>query len=297
MLMRALILLWLSIHAAAQSSQIFYWSIPREQIENAVRHVPEDSNARFLRLRSIFEQEQCKGGLMHEQPLLHKGQETGKNLFCVLNEDDSKGTILIVAHYPPEGEGASVVDNWSGAVMLPALYYSLQVAPHTHQYVFLALGGKDGAATYLHALSKEKKRSIKAVIALDSLGVDSLHDFSIPDFMEPLRPECLGLEMAFFRAALIYGINPIPSTNDPQQWIHQDDTVEFRHAKMPTLIIHSVSNDKYKLPRSKNDTIAAINMDRYYEAYKILCIYLGYLDMVADNLTAYDKILPSKEHR
>lgn len=295
-LLRALILLPLSTSAVAQSSQIIYWSIPQDQIENAIQHVPQDNPSRLARLRSRFEDGECKGSFMHDQIVRHKQNVEGKNLICNLNEDSGRGTILIIAHYQHEGAGMSVVDNWSGALMLPLLYFSLRVAPRTHRYVFLELDGKEGAKTYLHFLSREQRHAVKAVIALDGLGVGNLSYFSIPNFGEPIQPASIGLQMAFLQSAFFNGMKPLPALSDPRHWVGLDDTAEFRHAKLPVLTIHSIA-DQYKLPRSKDDTPAAIDMDKYYQTYRVLCVYLGYLDTVADTLTAYNNISHSKGHR
>ena len=288
MLAYTLVALLLSINATAQSStSIVYWSIHREQIEKILRLAPQDNAARLTELRSIFKDGECKGDLMRNQIVPRKHNRSGENLICSLTSENSKGTILVVAHYEHEGEGMSIVDNWSGAMMVPLLYFSLRIAPRAYHFVFVALDGKDGAKTYLNSLSKEEKRQMKAVIALDSLGVGDLCYYSITDFNERINYASSKLQAALIQAAFLSGMKPAPYLSDPQRWIGLDDTTEFRHAKFPVLTIHSISDPlkRHNLPRSKDDTITAIDIDKYYETYRALCVYLGYLDTAAGNLT------------
>ena len=67
------------------------------------------------------------------------------NLICVLPGRSQK-VIIVGAHYDhPEEGGDGVVDNWSGASLLPSLYRSVKFDPRQHSYIFIGFAAEERA--------------------------------------------------------------------------------------------------------------------------------------------------------
>ena len=73
----------------------------------------------------------------------------------------------------PTGDG--VVDNWSGASLLPSLYQSLKTELRTHSYIFIGFageeGGEIGSRFYVQQMSKEEVAATDAMVNMDTLGL------------------------------------------------------------------------------------------------------------------------------
>ena len=83
--------------------------------------------------------------------------------------------IVVGAHFDHVSEGDGVVDNWSGASLLPSLFQSLMGSARKHTFIFVAFTGEEegllGSAFYVKQLSKDQLSNIEAMINLDSLGL------------------------------------------------------------------------------------------------------------------------------
>jgi hypothetical protein len=47
------------------------------------------------------------------------------------------GSEVFAARFDHVSEGDGVVDNWSGASILPSLYESVRIVPRKHTYIFI----------------------------------------------------------------------------------------------------------------------------------------------------------------
>ena len=69
------------------------------------------------------------------------------------------------------------------------------------------------------------------------------------------------------------------------------DSVQFSERKIASITIHSLTQEKFNehILHTANDKIAAIQLDDYYQTYRLLAAYLVYLDLAVD-------IDPTKSH-
>jgi Peptidase family M28 len=273
--MRALALLLLVTLAAAlggdaQRHGIFFWTLKPQDVESLARHVPQDDSIRLAQLKQTFEDMDCKGEYLHEQQFA-----AGKNLLCTM-QGNSKETLLFVAHYEHYGPAKSAIENWSGATMLPFLYHALIAAPRKHTFVFVELDGEAGATSYLQSLTRAERLALKAVVAVDALGLGPLSFYVRPNSFPPSPTELL-LQSTLLLAAHDKGIPP-PKTEVPGGWFKIDDTRHFRFANIPSILVHSVSRETRDIPGSEKDTLDAIDGDAYFTAYSLLCYYIAELD-------------------
>src|SRR5450432_1189957 len=141
---------------ATSAQPIILWKNSREAVVNTVRAVPASNAARFALLRKYFDASECREKDLEEQPVPQSQQ---KNLICTL-EGTTGGVIVLAAHYELEGKGASAVDDWSGAVMLPMICAALRASVPTHTFIFVEFAGSDGARAYLGRLSKPQRKAV-----------------------------------------------------------------------------------------------------------------------------------------
>ncbi|MBT9331006.1 M28 family peptidase [Paracidobacterium acidisoli] len=283
-LFRALTLLFATASPGAAQHGLIYFSVPRSELEGQVHAVPQTDAARFTHLQESFITLGCRGGHMEEQIVHGRHQAKGKNLICTL-PGTTPDTIVIAAHYQLEGHGQSVVDDWSGAMLLPFLFEALQAQQRDHTFVFVEAWNSQGASAWMHSRTKQQQRSIQSMIDLNALGLGDTSYFS-PSFISP-SPQLatLHLQEVLGLAAEVDGTQKkLPQPVDPTLWLRTDDTESFRSVSIPAILIHSVSINQYRLPGSSQDIPSAIDPNAYYRSYRLLCAFLIELDNFASHL-------------
>ena len=265
-----LVLLTAAAHGAEPRHGVFFWTLQQKDIDSLVHHVPQDDSVRLAQLRQTFKDMQCPSDDLREETFA-----AGKNLLCEVR-GSSTDTILFVAHYEHDGPGLSAVENWTGAMMLPFLYHALMAAPRKHTFVFLEVDGEAGAKSYLHSLPAAEVRALKAVVAVDALGLGAPSFYSGPNGYFAAATESL-LQSALMLAAQEKGI-PAPKQEIPGEWLRIDDTKQFRFKGIPSILVHSVDRKTRNIPGSERDTLEAINGDAYFASYSMLCYYIAELD-------------------
>jgi Zn-dependent M28 family amino/carboxypeptidase len=265
----AILLMAASANAQKKPYPIFR-ALDQKTVETMVLGVPQSNPLRLAQLKRAFQDVECTN-------LLEQPAPQGSNLVCTL-PGKSTDTVLIAAHYRHVGEGMSAVDDWSGSIMLPLLYRALTATPRQHTYTFAAFAGDDAIKVFLASLSSAQRRSIKAIIALDALGLGPMR-FYIHMSQTVLTPAENSLRAQLFEAADNQGLQP-PESSIPDSWFHIDDTKEFRYHGIPAILMHSVDGSKRHLPGSRDDDAKAIDVNAYFASYMTLCYYLVGLDQV-----------------
>jgi aminopeptidase-like protein len=257
-------------HADQPKRYIFFVRpIQQKEMDSVVRHVPQENKLRVAQLKQTFKDVQC--GDFHEQAFAG-----GRNLLCNL-QGGTTDTVLFVAHYEHGGKGMAAVDNWSGAMMLPFLYYALTATPRQHSFIFAEFDGEEGSKAYMRSLNKTQLHAIKAVVAVDALGVGVPSFYVRPNGTYPSPIEQL-LETTLQLAAIDKNV-PAIRQEIPGHWMTVDDTRQFRYRNIPTVLIHSVTYQSHDIPGSEKDTAEAIDADQYYAAYQLLCYFVAELDL------------------
>jgi Zn-dependent M28 family amino/carboxypeptidase len=167
--------------------------------------------------------------------------------------------------------GKGVIDNWSGASLLPSLLESINKIPRRHRFVFVTFTNEEegmvGSKAYVQSLSKEKLRQISAMINIDSLAAG---------------PTKIELDRADKRLATALDVIaralhlPLGVVNVHK--VGRSDSDSFQDAGVPTLLIHSITQETFPILHSIGDRMDAVRMDDYYDSYKLLSAYLAYLD-------------------
>jgi Zn-dependent M28 family amino/carboxypeptidase len=222
-------------------------------------------------LESLFEEAGCKGDQIAEQPV--KGSRT-PNVICTLKGTD-QATVIIGAHYDKVDVGHGVVDNWSGASLLPSLLQGLRAKPHRVTFVFIGFTSEEkgliGSRFYVDRLSQEQRQTIRAMVNLDSLGLsDTKVWLSYADKQ---------LAAGAFRVARSLNL-PLDVVNVEQ--VGFSDAGSFREKKIPTIDFHSVTQETLPVLHSVRDTLSAIRFPAYQNSYIFLAAYLTYLDVASE---------------
>jgi len=267
--MARLILALLALFPLVAQTSIEYATVTKEAIERNL-HAVEDTNLkREQKLHSMFEDAGCAGDQLREQPVKHA---KSPNVICTLpGETDS--LILVGAHTDFVDRGKGVVDNWSGCSMLPALFTSLKGVPRRHTFVFAGFADEEqglvGSKFYVHELGKAGLEKMNAAVNLDSLG-------SAPTKFEMDRADQQLAEVLLRIASTL----KLPLSIVNAHKVGRSDSDSFQDHKIPTINIHSLTQETFPILHTGRDRMDAIHFDDYYDSYLLIRAYLAYLDKV-----------------
>ena len=152
-------------------ADVTYRAASREVIEQRLGKYGGGNQQREATLKQIFTDAGCDDQHLSEQPV--KGSKL-PNVVCLL--PGTSGRVIIVgAHFDRADEGDGVVDNWSGASLLPSLFQAVKVQPRKHTYIFIGFTdeekGEIGSRYYARQMTKEQVAATDAMVNMDTLGL------------------------------------------------------------------------------------------------------------------------------
>ncbi len=232
-----------------------------ERLHQAAAKNPEREAA----LKNLFSQAGCKDLSEEHVP------RRLPNVVCVL-PGETRRTIIVGAHFDKVEAGQGVVDNWSGASLLPSLYQSLASAPRRHTFIFVGFTSEEvgliGSKYYAQHMTSEERAQTDAMVNMDSLGLTPTKiwvSHSNPVLVSDL-------------AAVARQFNlPVEGVNVEE--VGSTDSESFAQKKIPHITIHSVTQDTLPILHSARDDFKAINAKDYYDSYRLIAAYLVYLDL------------------
>ncbi|HEV3218468.1 MAG TPA: M28 family peptidase [Candidatus Acidoferrales bacterium] len=246
---------------------ITFTTLPETRVEARLTHFSKKDSEREEILKGYFVEAGSPADSLTEQKVSH---EKFPNLICVL-PGSTDAEIIVGAHFDHASEGSGVVDNWSGAAMLPSLIESLPHSPRKHKFVFVGFSGEEdglvGSDYYAKKISDNELRDIRVMVNLDCLGLGPISVW-------------LTHSNGHF-ADLFYGMSKavnIPLTVVNADQVADEDSSSFRKRKIPTLMLHSVDSESIHILHSPRDNISAIKMKEYHDSYRLIAAYLAYLD-------------------
>ena len=218
-------------------------------------------------LKALFTEVGCTPKNLSEQPVKNLKEP---NLLCAL-PGSSDSIIVVAAHFDHVDRGDGVVDNWSGASLLPSLYQAISGEPRRHTFIFAAFAGEEkglvGSQFYVGSLSAEQLKRIDAMINLDTLGLG-------PTKVWVSRSDRAMVSALVGFARLVK--SPLAGVDVDQ--VGMSDEEPFIARKIPAIMIHSVTQETLNILHGPFDAIGAIHFDDYYETYRLLSGYLAFLD-------------------
>ncbi len=263
-------LVWLLTSASLLSAQAQYLQLGPQVIEGRLKRAPGKNEEREVELAKIFREAGCQPS---EQPVKGSHQP---NVICVL-PGSSDSVVVVGAHFDKVAEGDGIVDDWSGAALLPSLYQSLALEPRAHTFVFVGFTDEEkglvGSESYVKHLTPEQRKKIAAMVNLECLGLSTTEvwvSHSDAQLVQLLDRVANNVKL------------PLNGVNVEQ--VGTADSESFAGYKIPRITIHSVTQQTLPILHSKADNIKALNEDFYYDSYRLIANYLTVADGVLKDI-------------
>ena len=252
----------------AYSQQIRFRLADRSVIEAHLRSFSTKNSEREALIRKWFGESGCRDSNLSEQPLERK---LPPNVICVL-PGETEEVIVVGAHTDHVDDlGAGVVDNWTGASLLPSLLYSLSGQPRHHMFIFVGFTAEEkglvGSAYYADRLTPEQRTRIEAMVNMDSLGLG------------PTEVWATHADKTLLDAlASVAAASKLPVSAMNVDNLGTADSESFVRYHIPRITLHSVRQETWSILHSSRDQLDAVKMKDYYDSYHLIAEYLAYLD-------------------
>jgi hypothetical protein len=257
--------LWCS---AQTSSTIHVRLQNRATIEAHLKSFAAGNDEREALIRKWLADAGCKDANLSEQAI---GGSLPPNVICVL-PGITKETIVVGAHTDKVDVGDGVVDNWTGAVLLPALFHSLSAHRRYHTVIFIGFSSEEkgllGSKYYAGHLTPERRAHIEGMVNFDSLGLGPTKVWA-SHADQPLLDDLRTTAASAHLPLATENVDSIGASADSES---------FARDHIPRITLHSVTDESWPILHSPSDTLEAIKMSDYYDSYKLIAEYLAYLD-------------------
>jgi Peptidase family M28 len=256
---------------AAPITQLRFGVVNPQIVEQRLKSYSDTDVDREATIKALFQSAGCSEGRLIEQAV--KGSKL-PNVICILpGRTDS--VIVVGANFDHAEVGDGVIDNWSGASMLPSLYQALNIEPRRHTFVFVAFAGQKqgsvGSRSYVDSLTPEQEQKIDAMVDIDLLGLGPTEVWVNRSDQKLVRA-LNGMAVAL----------KVPLTGANIDWIAEFDEGAFVEHKVPTITVHSlIKAMPLPLLHLHKDNYSAVRFDDYYKSYRLLSAYLVLLDGLA----------------
>ena len=247
----------------AQSRE--FQQIPPQVVEERLKQYAQSNPAREAAIKKLFSEAGCTA--LKEQPVQ---QSASPNVVCTL-PGTGGGIIVVGAHFDHVRHGDGIVDNWSGASLLPSLYQSLSSKPRHHTFVFVSFTDEEkgfiGSRAYVKGLSEEELAQIQAMINIDTLGFGPtevwVHN-SDPKLVKELFSTAEAMNL--------------PAREMNVDGVGDSDGRSFKDHKIPIITLHSVTSETIGILHTDRDRLSAIRWSDYYGSYQLIAAFLCALD-------------------
>jgi hypothetical protein len=268
----AVIVLALSSSIYSTAKDVRYAPVSREVVEARLGKYIGNNKQREATLKRMFTEAGCDDQHISEQAV--KGSKL-PNVICLL-PGSSDRVIIVGAHFDRVSEGDGVVDNWSGASLLPSLYESVKLQPREHTYIFIGFTdeeqGEVGSRFYARQMTKEQVAATDAMVNMDTLGLGPSEVWASHS-----DKRLIGA-LAYVAKQLNL---PVTSVNVEQ--VGSTDAEQFSERRIPRITIHSLSQETWnaRILHTSKDKLSAMRLNDYYETYRLLAAYVAFLDEAA----------------
>lgn len=272
------VLLLAGINAPTESFR--YNPVSREVVEARLGKYAGSNKQREITLKQMFSEAGCDEQHLSEQPV--KGSKQ-PNVICLLPGTSEK-VIIVGAHFDYVSAGNGVVDNWSGASLLPSLYEAIKSEPRKHSYIFIGFTdeevGEVGSAFYVHQMTKAQVAATDAMVNMDTLGLAPTEVWA--SHSDPRLNHAI--------ASLAKSLQ-VPVTGVNVEQVGSTDSEQFAQRKIPSITIHSLNQESWnaRILHTSKDKFSAMNLDDYYETYRLVAAYVAFLDQFSNAAAATAK--------
>ena len=245
--------------------------ISQADVESNLSKYSGDNRQREATLRKMFADAGCDQHLSEQRVKRSKLP----NLICLL-PGASERQIIVGAHFDRVSDGDGVVDNWSGASLLPALFQAVKAEPRRHSYIFIGFtdeeSGLRGSRFYSRQMTADQVSVTDAMVNMDTLGLGPTEIWATHS--DPKLTSALVFIAENLKVS-VTGVNveQIGATTDAEP---------FFERRIPRITIHSLSQKAWddKILHTSKDRISAMHSNDYYQTYRLIAAYLALLDQV-----------------
>jgi putative aminopeptidase FrvX len=265
-------IIFLFFWTGTTAEDVRYKTVDRVVIEARLGKYAGANKEREATLKQMFVEAGCDEQHISEQAV--KGSRL-PNVICTL-PGSSNQAIIVGAHFDHVPDVDGVVDNWSGASLLPSLYESLKVVPRKHTYIFIGFTDEEmglvGSSFYVHQMTKEQVAATTAMVNMDTLGL------APTEIWGSHANKGLNSAIAYVGKQLNL---PVSSAN-VEGIGASADSESFAERKIPSITIHSLTPETWKahIIHSSKDRLSAMRLDDYYASYRLIAAYIAFLDQV-----------------
>jgi Peptidase family M28 len=267
-LLRCVLFAFLILSASAQTN---FRLLDRNKIESRIKSFSRKNDEREAIVKQLFKESGCKDDQLSEQVVKAK---LPPNVICVL-PGETNGVILVGAHTDKVDQGDGVVDNWSGASLLPSLLYSVGGQKRHHTFIFVGFTGEEkgllGSDFYVRHLSLEQRSKIEGMINFDTLGLGPTEVWA-SHANAPLLSALARIASAMKLPISVMNVENFGTA----------DSESFAEFEIPRVTIHSLTQETVPILHSSRDKIDAVKMNDYYNTYRLMAGYLAFLDKQLD---------------
>jgi len=267
-MLRCVLFTLLALQAGAQQAVRL---LDQAKIESRLKGFSRKNEEREAIVKQLFRESGCQDNQVSEQVV---EPALPPNVICVL-PGKTDGIILVGAHTDKVDAGDGVVDNWSGASLLPSLLYSIHGQKRRHTFIFVGFTGEEkgllGSDFYARKLTPGQRTKIAGMVNLDTLGLGPTEVWAShadQPLLDALAHSARSLKL------------PVTVMNADD--FGTADSESFAQFSIPRITIHSLTLDTLPVLHSSRDTIHAIQMADYYATYRLLAGYLAFLDSYLD---------------
>jgi Zn-dependent M28 family amino/carboxypeptidase len=253
--------------SASLVAPIHFGTVNSQVVEQRLKSYKGTDSEREITIKNLFQSAGCDEANLLEQPV--KRWKT-PNVICTLS-GGTDSVIVVGAHFDHVDAGDGVVDNWSGASLLPSLYQALKSEPRKHTFIFVAFAAEEnglvGSRFYADSLAPDQVKRIDAMVNIDTLGLGPTEvwvSHSEPKLVHALKGMAESLQL--------------PLTGVNVDGVGKSDEESFIARNIPTVTVHSLTKETLSVLHSPKDNYSAIHFDDYYKSYRLLSAYLVLLD-------------------
>jgi hypothetical protein len=254
--------------ASAQAQKLEFKVLNEAVLQERLRLASPKNPERYKILKGLFAQSGCTDDILREQPV--RGAKE-PNMICGLDgTGDHPRKIIVGAHFDCRG-GDGIIDNWSGAILLPTLFEFIASTRHRHAFEFVAFTAEEkgllGSRAYLKSIPKSDRDQIAAVIVMDSLGLTPTKCWvkgSTKELVDSASRVAASLKLDFS------GVNV--------DRVGTTDSQPFKEADIPVICLHSVTQETWAVINGRRDVWSAVSWTDYSDTHKFISAFLNYLD-------------------
>jgi hypothetical protein len=256
----ALAVLVLGFCGISSAQTIRFTPVDRDVVLEREAGTPATDEARYARIKELFEQAGCHGSALTEETVA--GSPT-PNIICRLN-GRSDESIVVGAAYG-RGTSKSESDSWSAAALLPSLYQGLTKRHRRHTLLFIAFAGNGNTASgeefYATHMTEHEVQQAEAVINLNALGSSPTKVWTHHSDKDLLHSMIV---VAYMLKILVSQVD-IDDSGAAQP--------AFAAKQVPQITLHSMTQQDVT-----TGTAEAFSPKNYLDSYRLISGYVAYLD-------------------